>query len=162
MRLNEKSTNKLQNYFGVAIRQNSHNLVMKKAIGAVVYHCSEAANVEARHMLCSKKPNTGCKYQAAKIHGTVYTGKPGLPKIVCEAIMPTFQELSDDTLLKRCLHGFKQNNNESINGIIWKRLPKDVFVGRTAIEIRICSAVVCFNDGDVGFSKIFEELSMDT
>ena len=75
---------------------------------------------------------------------------------------PTFQELSDDTLLKRCLHGFKQNNNESINGIIWKRLRKDVFVGRTVIEKGICSAVICFNDDTVGVSKIFEELTMDT
>ena len=85
-----------------------------------------------------------------------------IPKIVREAIMPTFQELSDDTHLKRCLHGFAQNNNESINDIIWKRLPNDVFVGRTVIEIGICSAVVCFNDDAVGVSKIFEELSMDT
>ena len=92
----------------------------------------------------------------------MYTDKPGLPKTLREAIMPSFLELSDDTLLKRCLHGFKQNNNESINGIIWKRLPKDVFVGRTVIEIGICSAVVCFNDDAAGFSKIFEELSMDT
>ena len=73
---------------------------MKKDIGALVYHCSEGSN-EARRLFCSEEPNTG------------------LPKIVREAIMPTFQELSDDTLLKRCLH-------------------------------------------DVGFSKIFEELSMNT
>ena len=49
----------------------------------------------------------------------MYTDKPGLPKIVREAIMTTFQELSDEPLLKRCLHGLTQNNNESINGIIW-------------------------------------------
>ena len=98
-RSDEKSINKLQHYFGVAIRQNSRNLLeMKKAIGAVVYHCNEASNAEARHMFCSKEPNTWCKYEAAKIHGTVYTDKPGLPKIVREAIMPTLQELSDDTL----------------------------------------------------------------
>ena len=156
-RLDEKSINTLQNYFGVAIRQNSHNLLeMKKAIGAVVYHCSETSNAEARHMFCSKEPNTSCKYQAGEIH------EQCIPKIVREAIMPTFQELSDDTLLKRCIHWFKQNNNESINGIIWKRLPKDVFVGRTVIEIGICSAVVCFDGDTVGVSKIFEELSVDT
>ena len=88
-RLDEKPINKLQNYFGVAIRQNSHNLLeMKKAIGAVVYHCSEASNAEARHKFCSKEPNTWCKYQTAKIHGTVYTEKPGLPKIAREANIP--------------------------------------------------------------------------
>ena len=112
-------------------------------------------------MFCSEDPNTWCKYHAAKIHGTVNTDKPGLPKIVREAIMPTFQELSDDTVLKRCLHGFT-HSTESINDIIWKRFSKNVFVGRTVIEIGICSAVVCFNDGAVWFSKIFEEFSMDT
>ena len=85
---------------------------MKKAIGAVVYHCSEASNAEARYLFCSKEPNTWCKYQAAKIHGTVYTDKPSLPKVLHVALMSTFQELSDDTILKRCVHGFTQNNNE--------------------------------------------------
>ena len=46
---------KLQNYYGLAIRQNTHSLfLMRKAVGAVLYYCSEATNSEARHMFCDK------------------------------------------------------------------------------------------------------------
>ena len=55
------------------------------------------------------------------MNGTGYTEKSGLPKVVCDAILPIFMELSKDELLRKCLHGSTQNNNESINGVIWKR-----------------------------------------
>ena len=38
--------------------------------------------------------------------------------------------MSDDNLLQKCLHGITQHNSESLNGVIWKRCPKDVFVAR--------------------------------
>ena len=51
-RLGDKDTNRLQNYFGIAIRANSHSVEeMQKAIGAVLYHCSESNDPEARHVL---------------------------------------------------------------------------------------------------------------
>ena len=57
-RLNEHWINKLQNYYGLAIRQNTHSLItMRKAVGAVLYHCSEAANTESRQMFCEKDSN---------------------------------------------------------------------------------------------------------
>ena len=45
-RLTDKVINKLQNYFGIAIRQSTGNTVyqLKKAIGVVLFHCSEAAD----------------------------------------------------------------------------------------------------------------------
>ena len=41
----------------------------------------------------------------------------------------------------------RQNNNESINGVIWKRCPKDTFLGRNVIEMSVSSAVISFNSG---------------
>ena len=41
-RLTDRALNLLQNYFGIAIRQNSNVPSMKKAIGAVLFHCSES------------------------------------------------------------------------------------------------------------------------
>ena len=42
-RLTEQMINKLQNYFGIAIRQCAGKTVFetKKAIGAVLFHCSQ-------------------------------------------------------------------------------------------------------------------------
>ena len=51
-RLNEKAINKLQNYYWLAIRQNTDSLIkMRKAVCAVLYHCSEASSAETRHVL---------------------------------------------------------------------------------------------------------------
>jgi hypothetical protein len=37
--------------------------------------------------------------------------------------------IANDKLLSKCLDGKTQNQNESLNGMIWNRLPKTVFVG---------------------------------
>ena len=66
--------------------------------------------------------------------------------------------LTNDKLLKKCLHGKRQNNNESINNLIWKRCSKDVYVGRTVLEIVSALAVINFNEGFQGLLKIFKEL----
>ena len=55
-RLTEKMINKLQSYFGIAVRQCTGTTVyqLEEAIGAVLYHCSDANNLEARHQFCPK------------------------------------------------------------------------------------------------------------
>ena len=62
-RLTEKMINKWQNYFGIAVRQCTGTTVyqLKKAIGAVLYHCSYANNLEARHQFCPKTSNSWCQ-----------------------------------------------------------------------------------------------------
>ena len=46
-RLTDKMINKLQNYFGIVIRHCAGKTIfeMKKAIGEVLFHCSEALNL---------------------------------------------------------------------------------------------------------------------
>ena len=53
-RLTDKVINKLQNYFGIANRQSAGNTVyqLKKVIGAVLFHCSEAADLKTCHQMC--------------------------------------------------------------------------------------------------------------
>ncbi|XP_047135810.1 uncharacterized protein LOC124812840 [Hydra vulgaris] len=128
-RLTEKAINKLQNYFGIAVRQSTGSTVyqLKKAIGAVLFHCSEAKDVESRHQMCPRTADS------------------------C---------LSDDNLLKKCLHGKTQNNNETLNGMIWKRCPKDIYVCKTTVELDVASAVINFNDGSTGILKVLEGLGV--
>ena len=80
--------------------------------------------------------------------------------VVQNEIMPIFQELSSEVLLKKCLHGRTQTNNEAINGFIWNRLPKDVFVGWYTLQIGVSSAVLNFNLGAHGLVDVFENLGM--
>ena len=103
-----------------------------------------------------------CKFQADKINDTgLYKNKPGLPSVVRDAIKPVFMDLYDNNLFKKCLHGQTQNNNESLNSVIWKRCPKDVFVGRSTLEMGVASAVISFNDVQKGILKAIENLSMN-
>ena len=126
-------------------------------------HCSDySTSLETRHQMCPRTPDSWCKYQLDKLNGTsMYNDKPGIPAIIRDTIKPIFLNLSDDDLLKKCLHGKTQNNNESLNGMIWKRCPKDVFVGKTTIEIGVASAVLNFNDGSTSILDVITSLKMD-
>ena len=150
-RLADKDINRVQNYFGIAIRTNCHSVVaMQKFVGAVLYHCSEANDPNARHMFCDKGEVTWCKYQKAKLDGKDFVDEPGIAIVVRDLILPVFTDLSKPELLKECRHGKTQNNNECLNGVVWERLPKDIFVGRKVFEIGICSAIGNFNVGATG------------
>ena len=66
-----------------------------------------------------------------QIKGTkknTYKPGPGLPNDVIYKIRLIYFELSKESELVKCLHGKTQNANESFNGMIWDRIPKDMFV----------------------------------
>jgi len=44
--------------------------------------------------------------------------------------------------------------------LFWKRCPKDVFVGRSTLEIGVSSAVISFNNGAAGMLMIFDKLNL--
>ena len=71
-----------------------------------------------------------------------------------------FKALSDDTLLKKCLHGGTQNSNESFHHPIWDRCPKTVFVGRDRLQIAVDDASIVFNDGEMGRLDVFRNLNL--
>ena len=83
-----------------------------------------------------------------------------LPQAVVDLIEPIFSELADSDLLCKCLHGQTQNNNESINNVIWKYCPKEVFVSRPVVSDAAHFAVAVFNDGNDAFVKLFEQLGL--
>ena len=58
------------------------------------------------------------------------------------------------------MDGETQNVNEALNQLIWKKCPKDVYVGKQTLEIGVASAVISFNDGAVGLIKVLEDLSL--
>ena len=89
--------NKLQNYFRIAIRQCNGTTVyeLKKAIGAVLFHCSETSDLNTQHSMCPRTIDSWCKFQAHKINNTnLYKYKPGLPAIIRDTIKPVFMDLN--------------------------------------------------------------------
>jgi hypothetical protein len=78
-----------------------------------------------------------------------------LPDDIIKLIKPIFLRLSSNELLSKCLDGKTQNQNESINGMIWKRIPKNIFVRFDVQELGVYDAVAHFNIGAeaAAFSK---------
>jgi len=63
-----------------------------------------------------------------------------------KVITPVYEELNKDELLHRCLGGFSQNNNESLNSFIWSFALKCVFIGTKTIKIATYIAISIFNE----------------
>ena len=63
----EKVINSLQNFYGIAIRQNSGDLYeMIKAVGAILWHCTNMKDIEVRHQFCQKKNPVGVNIKEIK------------------------------------------------------------------------------------------------
>ena len=60
-RLTDKVINTLQNYVGMAIRQNSNDITeMRNSIIATLYHYTNFQHEESRYLFCSKGKNSWC------------------------------------------------------------------------------------------------------
>ena len=162
-RLTDKAINTLQNYYGMAIRSNTSDVMeMKKAVGAVLFHCSNLNLESERHKFCPTGEGSWCKWQSDRVTGKAeYKKKLSLPDAVKEKLKPIFAELSSHDLLSKCMHGLTQNANESLNNIIWKKCPKRIFVTRAVLEMAVYSAIIDFNNGMLGLCKVAKELGLE-
>lgn len=159
-RLSEEEIDKLQLYYGLAIRRHQGNLeAMRNAVWATFFH-KASTDEYPQHGLCESGPDSWCGFQKAVSKGNVYPHKHSLPYEVLEAIKPIYKDLSERSLLKRCLHGQTQNINECFNHIIWERIPKSIFVGIETLKMGVLDAVICFNEGTVTRCSVLEILGM--
>ena len=163
-KLTTKIINSMQNFYGLAIRQNTGNLYsMKKAVGAILYHCTKfndetSKDEEYRHRFCPPSSSSWCKYKKLVSSGsetTNYVNTINVPEFIHD-IEPIFRRLSSDDLLSKCLHGQTQNGNESLNNLIWTKCPKNTFVERPIIEMGVNSAVIDYNEGSTGIFSILK------
>ncbi|KAI8797020.1 Short-chain collagen C4 [Biomphalaria glabrata] len=153
-RLTDKKIDTLQNYYGMAIRQNAGNLqAMVLAVKSVLDHVA-SSDTDPKHQHCDPH---WCGYLKDP---SSYKHKNSLPRSVVEFIRPIFNDLADEKLLSRCLHGKTQNANESLNKLIWDRCSKEYFVEKTTIEESVYSAISHFNDGASSILKLHEKLGI--
>ncbi|GFW43405.1 uncharacterized protein TNCV_2924531 [Trichonephila clavipes] len=118
-----------RNYYGIAIRSNVGCLEkMQSVVIAAFFHCC-SSNQNPMHGQCRTVKDSWCKYKQALCDGKVYVDKTaGYSNSVIKLMKPTYLALCDKELLKKCLHGKTQNNNESFNNVLWSVLPKKIFV----------------------------------
>ena len=106
-------------------------------------------HVSGFHDKCPKTADTWCLYQRDKLEGTnLYYDKHSLPIDIRKSILPVYNVLCHPDMLAKCLHGKTQNANESFNGMIWNRVPKNVHVGLPVLSLGVYDAIAHFNYGE--------------
>ena len=90
------------------------------------------------------------------------TSYTALATDILEAMKPIYEGLSKYAFLQRCLGGFTQNNNESLNQLIWKISPKSVSDTSTIFEIAANVAACTFNDGSFALLAFMQEMHIGT
>ena len=122
-RLTDKVINTMQNYHGIAISQNSNDLfAMRKSIIARLMHDTNFDDAGTRHRYYLKNIDSWCKYQKDILTGEkTYKDHVNLPVAIKKEVEPIFKDLSSEALLSKCLDGLTQNNNKSLNALIWKK-----------------------------------------
>jgi hypothetical protein len=161
-KLTDATIDRLQNYYGIAIRQNKNDLEgMKKAVLATLFHVASSKGNNLHFPNCPEGPDSWCRFNRDKANKTqTYKPGPGLPMPIIMKLRPIYDDLSNDKLLKKCLHGMTQNHNESFNKTIWDRIPKTNYVSLTQLEFGVNDAVANFNIGRKATVLIFEKMNM--
>ncbi|GFV62495.1 putative transposase [Trichonephila clavipes] len=98
-----------------------------------------------------------------QIRGAKNLGRLIITKIVYlwKAMRPVFRDLANPELLKKCLHGGTQNPNESVNNVIWSRVPKKTFVQLEVLSLGTYDAVSSFNMGNVSKLEILRKMCIE-
>ena len=89
-----------------------------------------------------------------------YDRKKCLPSIFKEELKHTFDRLSSSEILSTCQRGLTQNQNESLNSVVWARCPKRLFCGVHRYKIAVSDAVSQFNDGVQRKYYLFKTLNL--
>lgn len=160
--LNDAVIDKLQNYYGIAIRNNIGSLAeMKTAIYAAWCHVASSKNNNF-HEHCPDGPKSWCMFKVDQANGTcLYVPGMGLRNGVIKYVKAVFNDLSNDSLLMKCLHGKTQNQNESFNGMIWNRVPKAYFIKYKQFAAAIFDAAAHFNRGNLATLMIYDKLNIE-
>lgn len=97
-KLTDAMIDRLQNYYGIAIRSNVGDLNgMKKAIHASFFHCVSSERRDP-HTHCPTGPSSWCGYKRDR---NSFKHGPGLPDAVIAKVKPVYQRLSEDSLLEK-------------------------------------------------------------
>ena len=96
-------------------------------------------SVESQHSYCPNDEKTWCKYHKDKIFNTnIYDRSKCLPFVFPGELHGFVTRLSSPDLLNACQRGLIQNQNKSINNMIWSKCPKRVLCSKSRFVIPVC------------------------
>ncbi|KAK3911583.1 Halomucin [Frankliniella fusca] len=160
--LTDKIIDQIAQYYGKAIRSSKTVTEMKTKVWAIYYHMS-ATDAKPTHQFCPKGATSWCKYQKAVAarKGKQFTHKPGVPLACMEACRKVFEDLTSPDLLERCIGGYTQNPNESVNNLMWLGCPEVRFFGKKTVDIAAAEGILQFNDGCRSKIKVMREMGVE-
>ncbi len=122
-KLTNELIGKIQNYYGRAIKNNLNDIpLLKKRIFAILFHLS-SSDTNPKHVHCPPGEKSWCFWQRALAKSETpgsHKSLETLPADIGKCLVPIFQRLSEDNLLRRCARGAIQNANESLHNVIWR------------------------------------------
>ena len=83
-----------------------------------------------------------------------------MPLDIVMKLKPIFAELSDESLLEKCLHGKTQSQNKSFNSMIWDHMPKTRYMSLTQLELGMYDAIADSNIGKKASVLIYEKINL--
>ena len=146
-----------------------NNAVKKMQINilASLHHSVANKNPNEQHKFCFDENVNWCTYKKdlqnpQSNSNTKQKEKNKLPESFLQPMLPLYTRLSDESLLKRCVGGLTQNQNEGFNSTLWKRCPKERYFGTKAVKRALALSVISWNMGRQGFLTVFRHLNIDT
>jgi hypothetical protein len=139
--LTQPAIDRLQNYYGLAIRTKANNLeVMKRAMWALLFH-KLLTNEKPQHGVCASGGDNWCKFNNGASSGVAYELKHYLRAGVMDSIKVVFRDLAGVDPLKKCFDTKNHNRNGHVNSVIWTRISKTVFVRLDTLKIGVCDVL---------------------
>lgn len=153
-RLTDKVIDRLQYYFGVAVRRkvNTSEKEMRDNILSSLFHCS-SSDENPTHQLCPKTKDSWCFYQRAIVNGktpdshSTMIVRFQLPPEELEIVKNVYDRLTTDSNMLKCLRGKTQNPNESLHSRIWIHCPKHLTPSKMRFDFAAAVAVSHYNVG---------------
>ncbi|XP_075554628.1 uncharacterized protein LOC142587468 [Dermacentor variabilis] len=153
-RLTKALIDKLTDYYGWALRNNSNDAAAMQRAVMASYHHITSTDAEPHHDLCPEGAGSWCRHKAAEANGLPQPRhRYNLPGYVAEAMLPVYQRLSEPSLLQRCLGAKTQNASESFHSVLWSLMPKEQHASLIAVETALNDAVMQYNAGNQRATK---------
>lgn len=112
--LSDAIIDKLQNYYGLAIRRNTASLEdMRKAVWATYFHMA-STDTNPSHGLCPEDTDPWCKFNKAQLNGHPHVPKEHLPESVLQTVKLIYQHLVNPELLHASMGKLKTPTSRSI------------------------------------------------
>ncbi|KYM91661.1 hypothetical protein ALC53_01418, partial [Atta colombica] len=135
------------------IKSSVYKAILKSAVINEKMKNKEAGNIE-NHLTMSGDVVKSSFCQGCNLRNNKFQHSYSLNSNIWKIIKLIYENLSSELLERELLDTEMQNNNESLNTLIWNFTSKHLHCAAKMIEIATFLAVIIFNEGFVPILKI--------